>query len=150
MLASLRTEQQKLADQHGKRVPMAVKIAPDMADDDIRAVADSFIKHGIDAVIATNTTVSREAVQGQRYADEAGGLSGPPVRDASTKVIRVLAEHMQGAMPIIGVGGISDTASAAEKIKAGASLLQVYTGFIYRGPGLIKDAVRGYRHVKGS
>lgn len=140
LLAALKREQKTLAEQHGKYVPLAVKIAPDMADDDIVAVAGSLKKQGIDGVIATNTTIARDAVKGLKHGEEAGGLSGAPVRDASTAVIRKLSAALDGALPIIGVGGIDDGASAAEKIAAGASLVQVYSGFIYRGPALIAEA----------
>jgi dihydroorotate dehydrogenase len=140
LLAALKQAQLSLADTHGKYVPMAVKIAPDMAEDDIRKVAEVFVEQGIDGVIATNTTIARDAVAGLPHGDEMGGLSGAPVRDSSTRVIRILADALQGRLPIIGVGGISDGESAAEKIAAGASLVQVYTGFIYRGPALIAEA----------
>lgn len=143
LLAALKSAQKALAEEHGRYVPLAVKIAPDMVEDDVRGVARAFVDAGIDAVIATNTTISREAVKGLPYAEETGGLSGAPVRDASTEVIRILADELAGAMPIIGVGGIDSEQAAEEKIAAGAELLQVYTGFIYRGPALIKDAVRG-------
>ncbi|WP_373088979.1 quinone-dependent dihydroorotate dehydrogenase [Zhongshania sp.] len=140
LLAALKKAQLSLADTHGKYVPMAVKIAPDMAEEDIRKVAEVFVEQGIDGVIATNTTIARDAVVGLPYGDEIGGLSGGPVRDSSTRVIRILADALQGRLPIIGVGGISDGESAAEKIAAGASLVQIYTGFIYRGPALIAEA----------
>jgi dihydroorotate dehydrogenase len=140
LLAALKTAQLALAEQYGRYVPMAVKIAPDMAEDDIRRVAEVFVEQGIDGVIATNTTIARDAVAGLAHGDEAGGLSGKPVRDSSTKVIRILADALQGRLPLIGVGGISDGESAAEKIAAGASLVQIYTGFIYRGPALIAEA----------
>ena len=140
LLAALKTAQLELAEQHGRYVPMAVKIAPDMAEDDIRRVAEVFVEQGIDGVIATNTTIARDAVVGLRHGDEMGGLSGAPVRGSSTNVIRILADALQGRLPIIGVGGISDGESAAEKMAAGASLVQIYTGFIYRGPKLIAEA----------
>ena len=140
LLAALKQEQLALAERHGKYVPMAVKIAPDMAEDDIRNVAEVFVEQGIDGVIATNTTIARDAVAGLPFGDEAGGLSGGPVRDSSSRVIRILSDALQGRLPIIGVGGINDGTSAAEKIAAGASLVQVYTGFIYRGPVLIAEA----------
>ncbi|MBQ0796698.1 quinone-dependent dihydroorotate dehydrogenase [Zhongshania sp.] len=140
LLAALKKAQLALAEQHGRYVPMAVKIAPDMAEDDIRRVAEVFVEQGIDGVIATNTTIARDAVAGLPHGDEMGGLSGKPVRDSSTAVVRILADALQGRIPIIGVGGISDGESAAEKIAAGASLVQIYTGFIYRGPALIAEA----------
>lgn len=143
LLRALKAAQAELAEEHGRYVPLAVKIAPDMAEDDVRGVASAFVEAGIDAVIATNTTISREAVAGLPHGDEAGGLSGAPVRAASTTVIRILADELAGSMPIIGVGGIDSDTAAEEKIAAGAQLLQVYTGFIYRGPALIAEAVRG-------
>lgn len=128
-------------DEHGKRVPLAVKIAPDMTDDEIKMVADTLVEQGVDGIIATNTTLSREAVEGHEFAHEAGGLSGVPVREASTHVVHVLAEHLKGTLPIIGVGGISSGDDAIEKLQAGAQLVQIYSGFIFKGPELIKEAI---------
>lgn len=145
LLSKLKAEQALLAESTGRYVPLAVKIAPDMAAEDVREVVKVFREQQIDAVIATNTTVSRDAVAGLRHAEEAGGLSGEPVQAASTVVVRELNDALQGAIPIIGVGGIHDEASAAEKLQAGASLLQVYTGFIYEGPKLIASAVNAFR-----
>ncbi|MCB5162400.1 quinone-dependent dihydroorotate dehydrogenase [Marinomonas algarum] len=127
--------------EHGKRVPLAVKIAPDMTDDEIKLVADTLVDQGVDGIIATNTTLSRDAVVGHAFEKEAGGLSGAPVRDASTHVVRVLSEHLKDTLPIIGVGGICSGADAVEKLQAGARLVQVYSGFIYHGPELIKEAI---------
>jgi len=140
LLRALKEEQTRLAEQHNRYVPIAVKIAPDMDDDEVRMVAENIRNQKMDAVIATNTTLEREAVKGLKNADEAGGLSGKPVRDKSTHVIKVLAETLQGELPIIGVGGIDSAEAAKEKIAAGASLVQVYTGFIYQGPKLIHEA----------
>jgi len=145
LLRALKEEQQALAEIHGRYVPVAVKIAPDMSEEEVREVAHSLKTLGIDGVIATNTTISREAVEGLEHGDEAGGLSGGPVKDASTQVIAWLSDALDGALPIIGVGGIVSGADAAEKIKAGASLVQVYTGFIYRGPELVKESVEAIR-----
>jgi len=142
LLDRLKTEQQLLASQSGRYVPLAVKIAPDMAAADLREVAGALAEYAIDAVIATNTTIERTAVNRLRHCDETGGLSGAPLRDKSTIVIRQLADTLGNRLPIIGVGGIGCGQDAAEKIAAGASLVQLYTGFIYRGPGLIGDAVR--------
>jgi len=142
LLAGLRDERARLADRSGKRVPMAVKIAPDLDDDALPRIADTLVAHGIDAVIATNTTVARDAVQGLPHADEAGGLSGAPVRARATEVVGLLHRHLRGALPIIGVGGIMDGAAAVEKIAAGASLVQIYTGLIYRGPALVGECRR--------
>lgn len=148
LLQAIKEEQQAQSDAQGKYVPIAVKIAPDMDDGEIRFVAKALKEAGIDGVIATNTTVSREAVSGHRYAAEAGGLSGDPVRESSLRVISALYAELGDALPIIGVGGIADGESAAEKIRAGAKLVQVYTGFIYRGPGLIHEAVEAIRGLK--
>jgi dihydroorotate dehydrogenase len=120
-----------------------VKIAPDLEDEQIAAIARLVEQHGIDAVIATNTTVSRNGVEGLPHADEAGGLSGAPVRAAATAIVRKLATALGGRVPVIGVGGILSAADAQEKLAAGASLVQVYTGLVYRGPGLVREIVRG-------
>jgi dihydroorotate dehydrogenase len=141
LLEALRQRQEDLAAQYGKRVPLAIKIAPDMSDEETIEVANALVDAGMDAVIATNTTLSRESVQGLEYADEAGGLSGAPVRDKSTHIVKVLAGELKGRLPIIAVGGITEGKHAAEKIAAGASLVQIYSGFIYKGPALIREAV---------
>lgn len=141
LLSRLKAEQGKLAQQHGKYVPLALKIAPDLTPEQVQEIADLLIKHQIDAVIATNTTLSRDAVKGLSHAEETGGLSGAPVRDVSTQVIRQLSQALQGQIPIIGVGGILNGADAAEKIAAGASLVQVYSGLIYQGPKLVHDII---------
>ncbi|WPC06705.1 quinone-dependent dihydroorotate dehydrogenase [Pseudomonas benzenivorans] len=141
LLEALRTRQEDLARQHGKRVPLAIKIAPDMSDEETAQVAAALLETGMDAVIATNTTLSRDGVKGLEYADEAGGLSGAPVRDKSTQTVKVLAGELAGRLPIIAVGGITEGRHAAEKIAAGASLVQIYSGFIYKGPALIREAV---------
>jgi len=141
LLDALRLRQEDLAVQHGRRVPLAIKIAPDMSDEETIEVARALVETGMDAVIATNTTLSREGVEGLAHADETGGLSGAPVRDKSTHVVRVLAGELAGRLPIIAVGGITEGRHAAEKIAAGASLVQVYSGFIYKGPALIREAV---------
>lgn len=145
LLSQLKQAQGELHQQYGRYVPLAVKIAPDMADADIADVARVFVEQGIDGVIATNTTIERDAVRHLKHGTEAGGLSGEPVRDKSTAVIRGLSRHLEGKIPIIGVGGIMRGADAAEKMTAGASLVQIYTGFIYAGPGLIADAVEAIR-----
>jgi dihydroorotate dehydrogenase len=139
LLATLKAEQAKLADVHGRYVPIALKIAPDLEVEQVNEIADLLLEHSIDGVIATNTTLSREAVAGMPHADEAGGLSGAPVRDKSTVIIRQLAARLQQRIPIIGVGGILSGQDALEKIEAGASLVQVYSGLIYRGPALVND-----------
>ena len=141
LLQSVKNEQLDLQAQYDKYVPVFVKIAPDMDLVAVQQVADTLLKSKMDGVIATNTTLDRSLVQGQRFADEAGGLSGLPVRDKSTQVLTQLRQAVGAKLPIIGVGGISDAASAQEKLAAGANLLQIYTGFIYRGPQLIKEIV---------
>lgn len=141
LLAALRDGRNRLADQHGRRVPLAVKIAPDLDRDALLAIAELLVGHGIDGVIATNTTLDRTGVAGAAHATEAGGLSGAPLRAKATEVIAALATALAGALPIIGVGGVMDGRDAAEKIAAGASLVQIYTGFIYRGPKLVAEAV---------
>ena len=139
LLATLKLEQTKLASQHGKYVPITLKIAPDLEFEQINEIADLLMQHNIDGVIATNTTLDRDSVQGIEHAEEAGGLSGAPVRKKSTLVIQQLSQRLQGAVPIIGVGGILSGADAAEKIAAGANLVQVYSGLIYKGPKLVHD-----------
>lgn len=139
LLATLKAEQKILAETHAKYVPIALKIAPDLTLEQVNEIADLLMEHEFDGVIATNTTLSRDDVQGMNNAEETGGLSGAPVRDKSTTVIRQLSERLQGNLPIIGVGGILSGADAAEKIAVGASLVQVYSGLIYRGPALVKD-----------
>ncbi|RQH07492.1 quinone-dependent dihydroorotate dehydrogenase [Paraburkholderia dinghuensis] len=142
LLAALKDKQQRLADLHGKLVPLALKIAPDLDDEQIKEIADTLLRHKIEGVIATNTTLSRSAVQGLPHADETGGLSGRPVFDASNAVIRKLRAELGADVPIIGVGGIFSGEDARAKIDAGASLVQLYTGFIYRGPALVGECVR--------
>ena len=142
LLARVTRERDALADRHGRRVPLAVKIAPDLADDAVRAIARLLAAQRIDAVIATNTTLSREGVEGLRHADEAGGLSGAPLASRALATLRVLAGELDGALPIIAVGGILSGADARERLAAGASLVQLYTGLIYRGPELVAECVR--------
>ncbi|OZA07960.1 MAG: dihydroorotate dehydrogenase (quinone), partial [Methylotenera sp. 17-45-7] len=142
LLSTLKQAQLELAQSHGKYVPVTLKIAPDLEAEQVHEIADLLMQHQIDGVIATNTTLARDMVQGMQNADETGGLSGAPVRDKSTKVIQLLSQRLQGALPIIGVGGILDGADAVEKIAAGASLVQVYSGLIYKGPKLVHDVCR--------
>ena len=139
LLATLKLEQTKLASQHGKYVPVTLKIAPDLEQEQVNEIADLLMQHKIDGVIATNTTLARDMVQGMEHAEEVGGLSGAPVREKSTLVIQQLSQRLQGAVPIIGVGGILSGADAVEKIAAGADLVQVYSGLIYKGPTLVHD-----------
>ncbi len=142
LLSALKEEQKKLAEQHRKYVPIVLKIAPDLNSEQIKAIAELLLHYTFDGVIATNTTVSRDAVQGLKHGDEAGGLSGAPVREASTAVIMQLAEHLKGEVPIIGAGGILSGEHAQQKIAAGASLVQLYSGLIYRGPALVKESIK--------
>lgn len=132
-------EVQQLNQQKSRKVPLLFKIAPDLDADQVRHMADTLVAAGVDGVIATNTTLERGAVQGLKHAEEQGGLSGAPVREMSTRVIRQLSEHLQGEMPIVGVGGIETAEHAQEKIEAGADLVQIYSGFIYRGPSMISE-----------
>lgn len=145
LLVRIKAEQNKLADMHGKYVPVALKIAPDMESGQIAQIAHLLVQHRIDAVIATNTTLSRDGVEHLPHSAEAGGLSGAPVRDKSTAVIRALFAELRGELPIIGAGGILGGADAAEKINAGAALVQLYSGLIYRGPALIGDCCAAIR-----
>jgi dihydroorotate dehydrogenase len=143
LLAALSRARAELEQEHGRRVPLAVKIAPDLEDADIDTLAARVLAHGIDAVIATNTTLSRSGVESAAASREAGGLSGAPLRARSTAVVARLAHALQGGATVIGVGGISSAAHAREKLEAGATLVQLYTALIYRGPGLPGDIVRG-------
>ncbi len=145
LLSTLKDAQQRLADQHKRYVPLALKIAPDLDADQIGNIGDALVRHKIDGVIATNTTISREAVKGLPHAEEAGGLSGRPVFEASTRVVRALHAVVGDAVPIIGVGGIFSGADARAKIDAGAKLVQVYSGLIYRGPALVRDCAAALR-----
>jgi dihydroorotate dehydrogenase len=146
LLSTLKEAQQRLADKHKRYVPIALKIAPDVDGEQVKNIADALLRHRFDAVIATNTTITRDAVKGMAHAEEAGGLSGAPVFDASNQVIRALKAELGDTVPIIGVGGILSGADARAKIEAGAKLVQLYSGLIYRGPALIRecaDALRG-------
>lgn len=143
LLSALKAEQKILNEKFDKYVPLAVKIAPDLNEEEVNSIANSLISNEIDGVIATNTTLSREGVEGLEHGNEQGGLSGAPVKDKSTAVIKLLAKALDNKLPIIGVGGIASSDDANEKLAAGASLVQVYTGFIYQGPELVKDIVNG-------
>lgn len=145
LLDSLKTEQARLCGIHGRYVPITVKIAPDMDEAGFVATAGALKSFEIDGVIATNTTIGRDGVSDSVLAQEAGGLSGAPVRNLSTQAISLLASELNGALPIIGVGGITEGFDAVEKIEAGASLVQVYTGFIYRGPSLVRECAEAIR-----
>jgi len=141
LLSAIQQRRIALTDQHQRYVPIALKIAPDLDDIQITEIANLLLKHQIDGVIATNTTLARDAVIGQTHAQEAGGLSGAPLHQQSLKVIAALRQHLGADFPIIGVGGIMSGQQAKEKIAAGANAIQLYTGLIYRGPGLIRECV---------
>ncbi|ELY7392379.1 quinone-dependent dihydroorotate dehydrogenase [Cronobacter universalis] len=141
LLAAIKNQQQVLSQKHHKYVPVAVKIAPDLSPEELIQVADSLVRHNIDGVIATNTTLDRSLVQGMKNCDETGGLSGRPLQLKSTEIIRRLNQELQGRLPIIGVGGIDSVIAAREKMAAGASLIQIYSGFIFKGPPLVKEIV---------
>lgn len=145
LLGALKARQAELAQQHGRHVPVALKIAPDLDDAQITDIADALKRHRIDGVIATNTTLDRAKVRGLPHADEAGGLSGAPLFETSTEVVRKLAAALAGEVPIIAAGGVVDGAKAKAKLDAGAQLVQIYSGLIYRGPGLVKDCVAATR-----
>jgi len=145
LLGQLKAEQAKLADQHGRYVPVVLKIAPDIDSDQIHNIAGALLRHKIDGVIATNTTLDRRAVEGMRHANEQGGLSGAPVFELSNTVIRALKDEVGDALPIIGVGGILAGADARAKIAAGAQLVQLYSGLVYRGPALVRECAEALR-----
>lgn len=139
LLAALDRARDTLAQSHGRRIPLALKIAPDLDEADVRFVAETACRHHLDAIIATNTTVSRAGVEHLRYGNEKGGLSGAPLRDQATRVVRWLSSALAGRLPIIAAGGIMCGQDAIEKIAAGASLIQLYTGLVYRGPRLVAE-----------
>ena len=145
LLGPLKREQEALAQQHGRHVPLTLKIAPDLDEAQILIIADALKRHRIDAAIATNTTISREGVEPLAHADEAGGLSGAPVFEKSTSVLGALSRALGHEIPLIGVGGVMNGKSARAKLEAGAQLVQIYTGLIYRGPVLVKEAVEATR-----
>jgi dihydroorotate dehydrogenase len=145
LLEALKSEQRTLAAAHGRYVPIAVKISPDLSPGQVEAVATLLLKHGMDGAIATNTTLSREGIEGSSAAREAGGLSGAPLRERSTTLLRRLCDALGGRLPVIGVGGILSGQDALEKLEAGASLVQLYTGLVYRGPDLVREIVVAVR-----
>ena len=149
LLGAIATERKVLKKKHGKSVPIFIKIAPDLDAAQIEVIAASLLHHKMDGVVATNTTLSREAVKGMPHAEEAGGLSGAPVLQASNQVIRQLRKALGKDFPIIGVGGVMSAADAVSKIEAGADVVQIYTGLIYKGPDLVKEAALALqRHGK--
>ena len=141
LLAAITAEQHRLADAHGRRVPIAVKIAPDLDAQQIASIAGLLQRYRVAAVIATNTTTARDGVTGMAHADETGGLSGAPLSDRSTGIVREISRALQGAIPVIAVGGIMRGADAGDKFAAGASLVQLYSGLVYRGPALIRECL---------
>jgi dihydroorotate dehydrogenase len=142
LVEALKTEQAKLHQEHGFYVPLAIKIAPDLTEEEINHIANLLLEFEIDGVIATNTTIARDAIAGHHFAQEAGGLSGAPVKTASTAVVKGLASVLNGKVAIMAAGGILSAADAQEKLQAGASLVQVYSGLIYKGPQLVADIVK--------
>jgi dihydroorotate dehydrogenase len=142
LLETLKREQTALAAQHGRNVPVLFKVAPDLEDTHIAQLSKVFLDGGLDGLIATNTTLDREAVSTHPRANEAGGLSGVPVFAKSTEILRAFSSHLAGKIPIIGVGGISSVEDAQEKLRAGASLIQIYTSFIYQGPPLVRSLAK--------
>lgn len=145
LVGGLMAERAQLATMHGRKVPVAVKIAPDLEPSEVESIADCLVRFGVDAVIATNTTSSREGVAHLPHGAESGGLSGRPVLDASTRIVSALSQRLGGRVPIIACGGIFSVDDAQRKLDAGASLIQIYSGFIYRGPGLVRELVQGLR-----
>jgi dihydroorotate dehydrogenase len=145
LLGRLEAKRTSLVQKHGKHVPIALKVAPDLDDAAIQDIADAVRRHRFDAVIATNTTVSREGVEGLPHSTEAGGLSGLPLRDKATRILKMFQEKLAGEAALIGAGGILSGADARAKRDAGANLVQLYSGLIYRGPGLVPDCVDALR-----
>ncbi|MDO4625906.1 MAG: quinone-dependent dihydroorotate dehydrogenase [Pasteurellaceae bacterium] len=145
LLKSIKAKQQQLAQQYQHNVPIVVKIAPDLTEQEVVQIADSLVRYQIDGIIATNTTISRDNVTHFAQAEQIGGLSGKPLQTRSTQIVRRLQQELQGKLPIIGCGGIDSLASAEQKIDAGAQLLQVYSGLIYQGPYLVKELVKGIK-----
>ncbi len=142
LISAIKVKQAELTESFGRKIPVLIKIAPDLTEIEIEQLAETFMRHQVDGVIATNTTFSREGVESLKHADEQGGLSGAPVLQQSTKVLELLAKKVNGQFPIVGVGGIDSPEAASQKIEAGASLVQIYSGFIYQGPRLISAIVK--------
>ena len=147
-IGTLREAQEKLAAQHGARKPMLLKIAPDLGDAELDAIASVLLAAGIDGLICTNTTIDRSTIAGATHAEEAGGLSGKPLFNKATSVLHGMAQRLGGKIPLVGVGGILSGADAAAKIAAGAKLVQFYSGMIYRGPELIRECVDAIRDAR--
>ncbi|MDD3432680.1 MAG: dihydroorotate dehydrogenase (quinone), partial [Tepidiphilus sp.] len=142
LLAGLREEAERLAASQGKRTPLVLKIAPDLEETELDLIAEKVLEYRIDGVIATNTTISREGVAHLPHGQETGGLSGEPLRERATAVLAALAQRFQGQVPLIAAGGILSGEDACAKLRAGASLVQIYTGLIYRGPALVEECLR--------
>jgi len=145
LIARLKEEESRLEKEHGRKVPLALKVAPDLQEDAIKELAGVFKKEGLDALIATNTTIDRTAIAGHKLEEEAGGLSGAPVTQKSTEVIKAFYAELGESLPIIGVGGIMNGQDAVDKLEAGAKLIQVYSGLIYQGADLVHDCIRKTR-----
>ncbi len=150
LLSAIAKRRDRLVKQHDKRVPIFIKIAPDLDEAQVDVIAATLKRHGMDGVVATNTTLARDAVKGMRHAEEAGGLSGSPVLAASNRVIGQLRAALGKGYPIIGVGGVMSGADAVSKIRAGADVVQIYTGLIYKGPELVKDAANALKTIQNS
>jgi dihydroorotate dehydrogenase len=148
LLGAIAAKREALARQHGRRVPVFVKIAPDLDEAQVQVIAAALQRHGMDGVIATNTTISRDAVRGMPHADETGGLSGAPLLEPSNRVVRLLRAALGPRFPIIGVGGILSAKDAVSKLEAGADVVQIYTGLIYRGPQLVDEVARALKGVQ--
>ncbi|MCH2557125.1 MAG: quinone-dependent dihydroorotate dehydrogenase [Alcanivorax sp.] len=144
LLGTLREAQTRLDQQNGKRVPLVIKIAPDNSEDELAAMAEAFVRHGIDGVCVGNTTLERPGVERLRHGGETGGLSGAPLRPIADRALATMVRALDGRLPIIGVGGIQSGDDAREKRRLGAELVQIYSGLIYRGPGLVREIVRGW------
>jgi dihydroorotate dehydrogenase len=150
LLGAIAQRREALAREHGRRVPIFVKIAPDLDTAQVDIIAATLKRHGMDGVVATNTTISRDAVKGLPHAEEAGGLSGGPVLEASNRVIGQLRDALGKGFPIVGVGGVMSAQDAVSKIRAGADVVQIYTGLIYRGPQLVFDAARSIKRLRSA
>jgi dihydroorotate dehydrogenase len=148
LLSAIAARRAELANQHGRQVPVFVKIAPYLDEDQVQVIAATLQRHGMDGVVATNTTLSRDAVKGLKHAQEAGGLSGAPVLEASNRVIRQLRAALGHRFPIIGVGGILSADDAVSKIRAGADVVQIYTGLIYKGPALVQQVAQALKTLR--
>ncbi len=145
LISTMKEEQLKLQIEYGRYVPLVLKIAPDLTPEEIRNIANLLMEFSIDGVIATNTTISRDKISGHPLANEVGGLSGAPVKEMATEVVRLLASELNGKLPIIAAGGIMSAADAQDKLDAGASLVQIYTGLVYKGVNLVSDIVNGIK-----